>query len=137
MMMSRGGSEDMDTLELARTLIIMGFPERLSAIRKKRGLTQKSLAEVAGLSHIQVHRYENGSAQPTLEAIKRLAVALAVSTDELIFDENERGPSDDLRLQFEAVSAFGESDRKVVKEVLDGLILKHQARRWISPDEVS
>jgi transcriptional regulator with XRE-family HTH domain len=135
MMMSRGGSEDMDTLELARTLIIMGFPERLSAIRKKRGLTQKSLAEVAGLSHIQVHRYENGSAQPTLEAIKRLAVALAVSTDELIFDENERGPSDDLRLQFESVSAFGESDRKVVKEVLDGLILKHQARRWISPEE--
>lgn len=119
----------MDTLELAEALISMAFSDRLAAIRKERGFTQKGLAAVAGLSQIQVHRYENGSAQPTLEAIKRLAVTLSVTTDQLVFDDDERGPSDDLRLQFEAVAQFDPEARRIAKAVLDGLILQHQARR--------
>ncbi len=121
----------MDTLELAEALISMGFPERLAAARKERGFTQKGLAEATGLSHIQVHRYENGVAQPTLDAIKRLAVALGVTTDELVFDPQERGPSDDLRLQFEAISAFDEEDKAVARTLLESLILRHQSKRWI------
>ena len=58
--------------------------------------------------------------------------ALSVSADELIFDENERGPQDDLRLQFEAVSKFTAEEKKVIKSVLEGLILKHEAKRWSS-----
>ena len=77
----------MDTLEFVRTLISMDFSKRLAVIRKKRGFTQKGLAEAAGLSQIQVHRYETGNAQPTLEAIRRLALTLSVSTDQLVFDE--------------------------------------------------
>jgi transcriptional regulator with XRE-family HTH domain len=113
----------------------MGFPERLAAARKQRGLTQKGLAEAAGLSHIQVHRYEGGNAQPTLDAIKRLAVALSVTTDQLAFDEDERGPSDELRLQFEAVSAFDDEDREIARAVIESLILRHQSRRWLRHGE--
>jgi len=43
-----------------------------------------------------------------------------------------RGPDDDLRLQFEAVSQFDASEKKILKALLDSLILKHQARRWAS-----
>lgn len=64
--------------------------------------------------------------------IRKLAVALSVSADELIFDENERGPQDDLRLQFEAVSKFTAEEKKVIKSVLEGLILKHEAKRWFT-----
>jgi transcriptional regulator with XRE-family HTH domain len=127
----------MDTLELAQALISMGFSDRLAAFRKERGFTQKSLAEASGMSHIQVHRYESGTAQPTLDAIKRLAVALSVSTDELIFDKDERGPSDDLKLQFEAVAAFDEEDRAVARTLLDSLILRHQSKRWIHREKAS
>lgn len=125
----------MDTLELTEALISMSFAERLAAIRKGKGFTQKGLAEAAGLSQIQVHRYENGSAQPTLEAIKRLAVTLSVSTDELIFDADERGPSDDLRLQFEAVAAFDDNDKAIAKALIESLILRHQSKRWIHHGE--
>ena len=41
-------------------------------------------------------------------------------------------PDEDLRLQFEAVSQFDASEKKIVKALLDSLILKHQARRWAS-----
>jgi hypothetical protein len=50
-----------------------------------------------------------------------------------VFEEDERGSDDELRVQFEAVSRFGPGEKKTAKEVLDGLILKHEARRWASP----
>jgi len=114
------------------SLCRMPFPERITALRKARGLTQQALGELAGVHTIQIHRYEAGTSQPSLEAIKRLAVALRVATDDLLFDETERSPSDELRLQFEAIGQFDADEKKIVKALLDSLILKHQARRWAS-----
>ena len=51
---------------------------------------------------------------------------------ELIFGKDESGPDDDLRLQFEAISRFDTTEKMIVKEVLEGLILKHEAKRWAS-----
>lgn len=110
----------------------MAFPDRLAALRKDKALTQKELAEMVGLNQAQIHRYEKGAAEPSMSALKRLALALGVTTDKLVFEEDERGPDDELRLQFEAVSRFNPDEKKTAKEVLDGLILKHEARRWAS-----
>jgi transcriptional regulator with XRE-family HTH domain len=110
----------------------MDFAQRLVSLRKAKGLTQQALAERVGCSLIQIHRYESAGAQPTLDVIRRLALALTVSTDELIFGADARGPDDDFRLQFEALATFDPEEKKVAKAVLDSLILKHQARRWAS-----
>lgn len=72
------------------------------------------------------------TAQPTLEALIRLTKALHVSLDDLVFAEHERGPGEDLALQFEAVSQFSEEEKQTVRDLLEGLILKHIARRWDS-----
>jgi len=47
----------------------------------------------------------------------------------LLFDSEERGPDEELRYQFEAIRHFDPEDRKVAKAVIDGLILKSQAKR--------
>lgn len=112
--------------------IIMDFPATLAALRKKKKLTQQQLADTVGIHVIQIRRYESGNAQPTLDVIKRLSIALMVSADELIFGDSERGPDDDLRLQFETISKFDSQEKQFIKEVLDGLILKHEAKRWSS-----
>lgn len=106
------------------------FPQRLSSLRKGRGLTQQALAEMVQSGITQMKRYEAGTSQPTLEVIRKLSQALRVSADELLFGESERGPDEDLRLQFEAISRFNEDEKKVVRSVLEGLLLTHEARRW-------
>jgi transcriptional regulator with XRE-family HTH domain len=116
---------------LAR-ILEMDFPQRLAALRKEKGLTQQALADRVGVHVMQIRRYEGGMSQPTLDVIRRLAIALSVSADTLLFDPEDRGPSDDLRLQFEAVAQFDPESRKVAKTVLDGLILQHQAKRLAS-----
>lgn len=107
----------------------MEFANRLIALRKQRGLTQQALADAITLHVNQIKRYEAGTAQPTLETLVRLAKELHTSLDELVFGETERGPTDELRLQFEALSQFDAEDRKVAKAVLESLILKHNAKR--------
>lgn len=82
-----------------------------------------------GIHVTQLRRYEAGTSQPTLDVLRKLAATLRVSADLLLFDKEERGPDDDLRLQFEAVSQLGPDEKDVVRNVLEGLFLKNQAKR--------
>lgn len=107
----------------------MEFPERLASLRKEKGITQHKLAEQVGIHVIQIRRYEAGTSQPTLDVIRRLAIALQVSTDMLIFGENGRGPDDDLRLHFEAASRLDPDEKEMLKNLLDGMLLKHEAKK--------
>ena len=61
-----------------------------------------------------------------------MAITLGVASDQLLFDKDERGPDDALKLQFEAVSRFDAESKKVVQQVLDSMILQQEARRWPS-----
>jgi len=68
-------------------------------------------------------------------AARKLATALQGSADMLLFGQDERGPADDLCLRFETVSRFDGEENRVVRSLLEGMILKHEARRWqnVSP----
>jgi transcriptional regulator with XRE-family HTH domain len=120
--------------QLAPTVIAiedMGFPDRLATLRKGQGLTQQALAERVGIHVTQLRRYEAGTAQPTLDVLRRIAVSLSVSADTLVFDDNERGPADDdLRLHLEAVDRLDDADKEMVKAFLDAMLLRSDAKRW-------
>lgn len=59
----------------------------------------------------------------------KLAMELHTTLDDLVFGDDQRGPIDDLRLQFEALSQFDEEDKKIAKALMESLILKHNAKR--------
>ena len=45
-------------------------------------------------------------------------------------NENERGPRDKMKLLFEAVDRLNEGEQKIIQELLEGMIVKYEARRW-------
>jgi len=65
----------------------MSFPSRLIHLRTALGMTQQGLSDVAELHVNQIRRYEAGKAQPTLDALIRLAKVLHVQLDDLVFGE--------------------------------------------------
>jgi hypothetical protein len=75
---------------------------------------------------IQIRRHTKTTQQALADAAK-----IHVSLDQLMFDEGERGPSEDLRLQFEAVNHMSDDDQRIIKALLDGMIVKHQTKRMI------
>src|SRR5436309_1402890 len=62
--------------------------ETVRTLREEKGLNQKQLAELAGISQATISRIENGDIRELKsESVKKLADALGVSVDYLLSEE--------------------------------------------------
>lgn len=93
---------------LLERLAVMDSTHRLVAVRKQRGLTQQALADTVGVHVTQLRRHEVRTNQATLDVLRASAAALAVSADDLVFDPDERAG---------------------IRALIEGALLRHQARR--------
>ena len=57
---------------------------RMAAVRKKRGYTQKFLAEKLNTKHQLISKYERGLNSPSLDRLVEIARILDVTLDELV-----------------------------------------------------
>ncbi len=110
----------------------MSFPERLTTIRKEKNLSVPDLARLSSIHAVQLRRYEKGESQPTLDALRKLAIALNVPGDILLFDDQERQPPENFLLQFTALNQLGLEDQKSIRTLIDGLLMRHQAKILIN-----
>jgi transcriptional regulator with XRE-family HTH domain len=109
------------------------FAARLAAARKAGSLTQQQLAGRSGAHVTQIRRYEAGTSQPTDDVLRALALALNVSADSLLFDDDERGPQgQSLRLKLEAFDQFTPGEQEHVAAFIEGALLRHHARQAFS-----
>jgi transcriptional regulator with XRE-family HTH domain len=69
---------------------------RLTNIRKSRGLTQKQLSEMSGLSTATISNIESGENSYTLRSLIRYAEALGyeINIDKKVVDDNDTEGSD-------------------------------------------
>lgn len=63
---------------------LTAFSERLKALRKNHGLTQKELAESVGMTAASFSAYENGTKTPSLSVAVALSEVYNVSLDWLV-----------------------------------------------------
>ena len=62
----------------------MGIGERIKELRVSKKLTQSQLAELIGMSYIQIGRYETQKSNPSSDVLQKLANALGTTTDYLM-----------------------------------------------------
>ena len=65
------------------------FGARLRRIRRKKGISQEKLADLAGLHRTYVSSIERGERNVSLVNIERLAIALGTTMAELMPDESD------------------------------------------------
>lgn len=70
----------------------MTFGERVTQLRRAKGLSQEGLAELVGVSRQAVSKWELDEAQPDAAKIILLAQALEVSTDQLLLGDIQPPP---------------------------------------------
>jgi len=114
------------------------FAKNLARFRKEKGLTQEELVKRSGVAISQIRRYEADNASPTLDVVTKLAKALGISIDELVFDKatgvaTSKIMDRELLEQFEMVCSLEEEDREAVKKILEGIIVKHQVEKMMRP----
>lgn len=97
--------------------------DRLREMRERRQLTQKDLADRAGVHAQQVYKYEKNMSDPTGDILARLAKALDISVDYLVglVDESSEHFSEDELTPME---------RRLIWAVRKGLI--HEALKAVT-----
>lgn len=108
--------------------------DRIKDLRKQKNLSQSELADKVGISYAQIGRYETKGAQPPAETLKKIADALGVSPDFLIYgtaDEKAKTKLSDADLinQFKAIENMDEEDKNVIKKLIDAFITKKQIQK--------
>lgn len=69
------------------------FGQRLKSLREERGLSQRALAEVIGISKGAVYYYENEGRAADIVTLKKLSEFFGVSADYLLGSSNARTQS--------------------------------------------
>lgn len=113
----------------------MAFPEKLKALRIEKEWSQNDLAQRAGLTKLMISKYETGRSAPNLENLGKIARALGVTSDYLIFEDvprNGRLEVRDVELyeRLQQAQEMDEHDRAVLKDVIEALIARRRAERF-------
>jgi transcriptional regulator with XRE-family HTH domain len=111
-------------------MLAKSFGERLHRYREDRGLSQRQLAQLAGLDPMSISRYERGQGLPTADALAELVKTLHVSADALLFGKaNREQPKikNVLLLQrLQDIDSLDAKDQATIVEVIDSLIARRQ-----------
>ena len=107
------------------------FGKKLKRLREERSFSQQYLANQAGMNKMLISKYETGRSTPTMDNLGKIAKALDVTVDYLIFDNvpsNGRVEFKDVELleKFKEAEDLSEEDRKTIKTLIDAMIVKRK-----------
>lgn len=113
---------------------MQAFVERITALRKLRGLTQARMAELLGMATRSYNRWERGGHSPSLEMLVKAADILQVSLDELVGRESISEPAiknAELHQLVQEVDQLPDREQQAVIVMLDGLLRSAQVTRAV------
>ena len=67
----------------------MTFKEKLTVLRKNKGLTQDEFAKAVGVSRQAVYKWENGTSYPEVPKLLEIKALFGISLDDLFDDSFE------------------------------------------------
>ncbi len=108
----------------------MDIYQRIKRLRQEKNWTQAELAEHLGIRQKQISAYERRTTTPSTEVLIKLAEVFDVSLDYLAFNiEGENTKVEvkdrDLLKVLETIDDYPEEERKMAKEILDLVVMKH------------
>lgn len=103
------------------------FGMALSRERIKRGLTQAELAERMGTTVRVISHFEREVKNPPAETVKKLADALGISLERLLYPDKKNGHQTDMPLdrglskRFDLAQKLPPTSRQEIKKFIDAM----------------
>ncbi len=102
----------------------MDVGDRLKALRKKHGLSQRELAKRAGMPNSSISGIENNAVSPTVSSLKKLLSAIPVSLSDFFSSDDNATEEQIFFSASELVDAsIGDVHRKMVGKFRDDNLL--------------
>jgi transcriptional regulator with XRE-family HTH domain len=112
------------------------FSNRLKRLRLEKGFSQKDIAKILNIHHVNYGRYVRGDSRPSADTLAKLADALDISVDYLLEGEETDAAVANLEdkklLQmFAKIEKLSPKDKKVVITLLDAFIKKKEIENLV------
>lgn len=108
----------------------MTIAENIKKIREQYGLTQAELGEIAGVSDKAVSTWENGTAEPRMGAIQKIAEHFGITKGSIVDDDQNNGQNEGYYFDDEAA----ELAQEIYEDPELRVLLK--AKRDLSKDDM-
>ena len=113
------------------------FGDNVKKIRVEKNISQQELADIVGIHSTHVSRYERNMAQPSVEIAKKMAEALNVSVDTLIYGQQDEKAKNnlkdaDLLNMFTKVQQLDKTDLTAVKTLLKAFIFQKETQQRLA-----
>lgn len=102
--------------------------QRLTEIRKQKGLSQAALGKIIGTSGDVIGRYERGDIKPSIEVVLNIAQALEVSLDYLV-GQTAMEIDQQALSRLEDISNLPEEEKGIIYKVVDSLLRDFKTRK--------
>jgi transcriptional regulator with XRE-family HTH domain len=114
----------------------MAISDKIKQLRIENKWTQAELAERLSVRQKQISAYETGANNPSTDVLIRLSEVFDVSLDYLAFELQGKSSKisvkdRELLKRFEAIDNFSEDERRIAREMLDLVIMKHRFQNII------
>jgi transcriptional regulator with XRE-family HTH domain len=108
------------------------FGHRLARLRKERGFTQVELADKTGMIQALISDYERDKLRPYADVVVRLALALGISTDELLGVDRPKKPTGAEKnrrflRRLQLVHSLPKRDQDALLRTIDAFLTRAQA----------
>jgi len=118
-------------------LDMKNFGSNLKQFRSEKGLSQEVFATQIGVHVTNLSKYERSKSIPSLEIAEKMAIALDISLDELVYGkQNEKAriqiTDNELLNLFNKSQSLDDDLKKSVIDFLDAFILKQGLRKKLA-----
>lgn len=118
-------------------ITLMSFGDNLKKIRADKDISQGELAKMIDVHATHISRYERNLTSPTIDVAKKIADALEVSTDSLIYGSDEQIVNNKLNdaelLQlFNKVQQLSDEDISSVKAMLKAFVFQKDLQKQLA-----
>jgi len=106
----------------------MSISANIKRLCKELNINQKELAKLASLPASTVSSALKDGSDPRASTIKNIVIALGVSSDMILFDDEELGVNGDLKILFREVERFEGKQREQLKDMLKMMIVHNKSQ---------
>ena len=100
----------------------MKIGDKISSLRKQKGLNRDELGKIVGTSGAVIGRYERDEITPSVEIAKKMADALEVSLDYLTGSTNFVIQGKKMLYRLELLQKIAQPERERILLVMDSLL---------------
>lgn len=107
----------------------MKIGDKISSLRKQKGLSRDELGKIVGTSGAVIGRYERDEITPSVEIAKKIADALEVSLDYLVGEGTNSKFDKKTLMRIEEIELLEDDKKKTLFDVIDTFIREAKGRK--------